>query len=75
MYLKCGVRMGFSVTMGRFLDKQPRHAGADPQRLRQAALPCHPPARLRARSREDYHLKGKKENVPNSQIIVLGEFF
>lgn len=72
--LNSSVRVGSLVTLGHFPDQQPRHASADPQRLRQTALPCHPPARLRAGSREDYHLEGKKENVPSSRITVLGEF-
>lgn len=42
--LNSDVRVGSSVTLGHFLDKQPRHASADPQRLRQTALPRHPSA-------------------------------
>lgn len=42
--LNSSVRVGSSVTLGRFLDKQPRHESADPQRLRPTALPCHPSA-------------------------------
>ena len=71
--LNSSVRVGSLVTVGRFADQQPRHASADPQGLRQTALPCHPAARLRAGSREDHHLEGKGEMslVPES---VLGEF-